>query len=340
MRAWNVGCSMNVQRMISLKQKMMFFSCLAAVLFVMLFSNSVLGSSPLWDIEFMGEIASYSSGSSIDVVLQITARDVFEGVTVSINLPYGWSVSSGPSEYKSDEVTERSAVGWTVYGGSKESLDEITATVTSTNPALSETVTLSQAGALPRVDSMNSAPSSTQPIEDDVVSEPAEKEELSSTQPVLDDVVMPAEENEPSNTQPVQDNAVVPAEKEEPLVQKPSFFNFTAIKESIRNFFSREKTCEQIITYAKNKATEECSEFPSSCDVPDGWKTVESCYVEPVDIAPDEGNTSSTVSRILRALYYILIVVVVAVLVLVALSAYRLYGQRRTESDGKRYSFE
>ncbi len=318
----------------------MFFSCLTVFLFTAFFSGCAFGSDS-WDIEFMGEIASYSSGGSIDVVLQITARDVFEGVTVSINLPYGWTVSSGPSEYKSAMVTERSAVGWTVYGGSKESLGEITATVTSTNPALSETVTLSQAGALPRVDSVNSVPPNIQPIENDVVIEPAEKEEPSNIQPVQDEVVEPVEKEEPSNIQPIEnDVAAEPVEKEEPSVQKPSFFNFTAIKESIKNLFSREKTCEQVITYAKNKVTGECSDFPTSCDVPDGWKTVESCYVEPVETSPDDSNTQSTISWILRALFYIVIAVVVAVLIIVALSAYRLYSQRRTESEGKRYSFE
>ncbi len=290
---------MKVQRMSSLKQKILFFSGLVAVLFVMSFSDCVLGSSPSWNIEFMGDTASYSSGGSIDVVLQITANDVFEDVTVSINLPYGWSVSSGPSEYKSGVVTEKSAVGWTVYGGSKESLDEITATVTSVNPAMSETVTLSAAGALPRVDSVRSAPSGVQPVPTDIV-EPVEKDE-------------------------------------EPSEPKTSFFNFTRIKESIKNLFSREKTCEQVITPAKNPATGECREFSTPCDVPRDWKTVESCYVE---LVPDNDTTSNTTSQILRALFYIVIIVVVAVLIIVAVSAYRLYSQRQSESSGRRYSFE
>ncbi len=301
MRAWNVGCSMKVQRMISPKQKIIFFSCLTTFLFAVFFSNGVFGN-PSWDIEFLGDTASYSSGSSIDVVLQITARAVFKDVTVSINLPYGWSVSSGPSEYKSSVVTEKSTVGWTVYGGSKESLDEITATVTSINPAVSETVKLSAAGALPRVDSVNSVPSDIQPVQDDVV-EPAEKEE----------------------------------ELSEP---KTSFFNFTRIKKSIKNLFSREKTCEQVLTYAKSGTTGECREFSTPCDVPEGWKTVESCYTEPVVAAPDNNATSSIASQILRVLFYIVIIVVVVILLIVVLSAYRLYSQRRAESDGKRYSFE
>ena len=289
---------MKVQRVISLKQKMVFFSCITALLFAVSFSGCAFGS-PSWNIEFMGDTASYSSGGSIDVVLQITARDVFEDVTVSINLPYGWSVSSGPSEYKSDVVTEKSAVGWTVYGGSKESLDEITATVTSVNPAMSETVMLSSADALPRVDSVRSAPSGVQPVPTDIV-EPAEKDE-------------------------------------EPSEPKTSFFNFTRIKESIKNLFSREKTCEQVITPAKNPATGACMEFSTSCDVPEGWKTVESCHIE---LVPGNDTTSNTTSQILRALLYIAIVVVVAALLIVALSAYRLYSQRKSESTGKRYSFE
>lgn len=280
---------------------MVFFSGLTALLFAVSFSGCAFGS-PSWNIEFVGDTASYSSGGSIDVVLQINANDVFEDVMVSINLPYGWSVSSGPSEYKSGVVTEKSAVGWTVYGGSEEYLDEITATVTSVNPAMSETVKLSQAeDDLPRVNPVNSVPSGAQPVQEDVV-EPAEKEELS-----------------------------------EP---KTSFFNFTRIKESIKNLFSREKTCEQVLTYAKSKASGECREFSTPCDVPEGWKTVESCYTEPVEASPDDGAASGTGSRILRALLYIALVVVVAVLLIVALSAYRLYSQRRSESTGKRYSFE
>lgn len=35
--------------------------------------------------------------------------------------------------------------------------------------------------------------------------------------------------------------------------------------------------CIQVITPAKNTATGECREFPTPCDVPNGWKKVSSC---------------------------------------------------------------
>lgn len=38
-----------------------------------------------------------------------------------------------------------------------------------------------------------------------------------------------------------------------------------------------QKVCAQVITYAKNPATNECKTFPTPCDVPTGWTTVPSC---------------------------------------------------------------
>lgn len=37
--------------------------------------------------------------------------------------------------------------------------------------------------------------------------------------------------------------------------------------------------CIQVITPAKNEETGECKEFPTPCDVPEGWEKVESCSV-------------------------------------------------------------
>lgn len=37
------------------------------------------------------------------------------------------------------------------------------------------------------------------------------------------------------------------------------------------------QVCAQVITPAKNSATNECKEFPTPCDVPTGWEKVNSC---------------------------------------------------------------
>ncbi|MBI2022200.1 hypothetical protein HYS93_04985 [Candidatus Daviesbacteria bacterium] len=37
------------------------------------------------------------------------------------------------------------------------------------------------------------------------------------------------------------------------------------------------QVCIQVITPAKNPKTGECKDFPTPCDVPEGWDKVESC---------------------------------------------------------------
>ncbi|MBI2405498.1 hypothetical protein HYV21_00380 [Candidatus Microgenomates bacterium] len=39
--------------------------------------------------------------------------------------------------------------------------------------------------------------------------------------------------------------------------------------------------CIQVITPAKNQQTGECKEFPTPCDVPTGWQTIQSCNSTP-----------------------------------------------------------
>lgn len=38
------------------------------------------------------------------------------------------------------------------------------------------------------------------------------------------------------------------------------------------------EACVQVVTPAKNPATGECQEFPTPCDVPEGWEKVEKCF--------------------------------------------------------------
>ncbi|MBI2011410.1 hypothetical protein HYS91_01445 [Candidatus Daviesbacteria bacterium] len=40
---------------------------------------------------------------------------------------------------------------------------------------------------------------------------------------------------------------------------------------------NNDEVCIQVITPAKNSKTGECKEFPTPCDVPNGWEKVESC---------------------------------------------------------------
>ncbi len=44
-----------------------------------------------------------------------------------------------------------------------------------------------------------------------------------------------------------------------------------------RNNEGKGRVCTQVITPAKNETTGECKEFPTPCDVPDGWEKVRSC---------------------------------------------------------------
>lgn len=45
----------------------------------------------------------------------------------------------------------------------------------------------------------------------------------------------------------------------------------------LENTSKNDEVCIQVITPAKNEETGECKEFPTPCDVPEGWEKVESC---------------------------------------------------------------
>lgn len=47
--------------------------------------------------------------------------------------------------------------------------------------------------------------------------------------------------------------------------------------EFLENASKNDEICIQVITPAKNLETEQCKEFPTPCDVPEGWEKVESC---------------------------------------------------------------
>ncbi|MCK5452644.1 MAG: hypothetical protein KAI51_04345, partial [Candidatus Aenigmarchaeota archaeon] len=52
--------------------------------------------------------------------------------------------------------------------------------------------------------------------------------------------------------------------------------------------------CAQVITPARNLNTGECVEYPTPCDVPDGWDVVGSCTVITADNIPDEPQTEKS----------------------------------------------
>ncbi|MCK5373060.1 MAG: hypothetical protein KAJ20_01880, partial [Candidatus Aenigmarchaeota archaeon] len=60
-----------------------------------------------------------------------------------------------------------------------------------------------------------------------------------------------------------------------PLAVSPDEENVT--NESAADDGSDELICAQVITPAENPETGECREFPTPCDVPEGWVTVDSC---------------------------------------------------------------
>jgi len=39
------------------------------------------------------------------------------------------------------------------------------------------------------------------------------------------------------------------------------------------------KVCIEVITPAKNSNTGECKDFPTPCDVPEGWQKIKSCFL-------------------------------------------------------------
>jgi hypothetical protein len=49
-------------------------------------------------------------------------------------------------------------------------------------------------------------------------------------------------------------------------------------------------SCAQVITPARNPSTDECQEFPTPCDVPDGWETVQSCDDQTDDEEEDQDD--------------------------------------------------
>jgi len=60
-----------------------------------------------------------------------------------------------------------------------------------------------------------------------------------------------------------------------PLAVSPDEENVT--NESAADDDSDELICADVITPAQNPETGECREFPTPCDVPEGWVTVDSC---------------------------------------------------------------
>lgn len=48
-------------------------------------------------------------------------------------------------------------------------------------------------------------------------------------------------------------------------------------KDAVNELFG--EGCIQVITPAKNLATGECKEFPTPCNVPEGWKKTEYCPI-------------------------------------------------------------
>ncbi len=80
---------------------------------------------------------------------------------------------------------------------------------------------------------------------------------------------------------------------------------------------SGEEVCAQVITPAKDPATGECMEFPTPCDVPEGWITVESCE------QAGESDTSVDEEEKSKAIYYILILAALIV------AGYYLYPKIR-----------
>lgn len=69
------------------------------------------------------------------------------------------------------------------------------------------------------------------------------------------------------------------------LVQKPT--NLFSKAYSPKNPISAPiptpgSACIQVVTPAKNSTTGECREFPTPCDVPAGWKKVDSCGPTPM----------------------------------------------------------
>jgi hypothetical protein len=51
-------------------------------------------------------------------------------------------------------------------------------------------------------------------------------------------------------------------------------------------------SCPQVITPAQNPSTGECKEFPTSCDVPSGWKKVEHCPKPSLTVLSPKGGES------------------------------------------------
>lgn len=59
----------------------------------------------------------------------------------------------------------------------------------------------------------------------------------------------------------------------QPEIVKGILESFKFLKNALKN----DEICIQIITPAKSKTTGECKDFPTPCDVPEGWEKVESC---------------------------------------------------------------
>lgn len=78
---------------------------------------------------------------------------------------------------------------------------------------------------------------------------------------------------------------------------KATFTVFSSVEPDVPP--EEDVACAQVITPARNDATGECAEFPTPCDVPEGWLQVEQCLPEepaeqPEDKPPPERPVNET----------------------------------------------
>lgn len=72
------------------------------------------------------------------------------------------------------------------------------------------------------------------------------------------------------------------------------------------------EVCAQVITPATNPATGECKEFPTPCDVPQGWVKVDSCPSENAATGKEKTSEPQSGTRITWATYLTIVVIIIA----------------------------
>ena len=120
-------------------------------------SNTIIISEmPSWTLDFSKSKSSVIVGDSVTLTLSISVTDTIEGITTNLDLPSGWSLTTGNESYGIETVTGTQDMSWVIKADSPSTSNVIGVDIIATTPSKADTKTLSIAGPTPPPNNGNS----------------------------------------------------------------------------------------------------------------------------------------------------------------------------------------